>query len=147
MEDKNYILNFLNVNGISSDVSDDVIRQTLKSAKWPADEIETALFLIRDKSDGAGIVALTKHDTTLFRSNVDLSSEHLSMLLGVDVVVDPALIRDAKTNTLVKKARVTNTILLWVIILILAILVASFGAWLLMVFMKVGPYQETAIFL
>jgi hypothetical protein len=80
--DKAFISNFLKINGVSSDASIDEIKNVLKRAKWTDEEVKTAVLILRGTVDDTGIVAVTKHDTTLFSPELNLSSKQLSRLLG-----------------------------------------------------------------
>jgi len=145
MPDRQFINQFLKINGISAESSDDDVKNALKRAKWSEEEIATALLILRGDVDDSGIVAVTKHETALYRPDIDLSSRNLSRLLGVDVVVDPALVRDHKTGT-VKKRRgrqVAEDIALWTMIFLLSITLALVVAWILLFTMKIGPYRES----
>ncbi len=141
--DKAFINNFLKINGVSADATDTEIASVLKGAKWSDEEVKTAILILRGIVDDTGIVAVTKHDTTLFSPELNLSSKQLSRLLGVDVVVDPSVIKDRKTGQYVKKKRARDEVALWTIILLLATILALVVAWLLLFTMKIGPYRET----
>ena len=140
--DKAFINNFLKINGVSSNAPDEDITSVLKRAKWSSDEIKTAILVLRGTVDDTGIVAVTKHDTTLFSPELNLSSKQLSRLLGVDVIVDPSVIKDRRTGEYIKKKRARDEIALWTIILLLATILALVVAWILLFTMKIGPYRE-----
>ncbi|MFM2374009.1 MAG: hypothetical protein RLZZ234_4 [Candidatus Parcubacteria bacterium] len=141
MPDRGFINNFLKVNGISADSSDDDIRKVLDEAKWTEDEIKVALFILRADVDDSGIVALTKHDAALFRPDINIGSKHLSRLLGVDVVVDPSLIRTEQKQR-AQKTALREELAIWTIIILLSVILALVVAWLLLFTMKIGPYRE-----
>ena len=141
MQDQQFLKRFLRLNEISSDASDAEISEALTSAKWTDAEIKTAIMLIRGKPYDLGVVAVTKKNMTLFRPDMNMSSERLSSLLGVDVIIDPTKIRDVSTNELVLKAHVRQEFLMWCAILLLSLLLAAFALWTLMVTMQFGPYQ------
>jgi hypothetical protein len=141
--DRAFINNFLKVNGISADASDDDIRKVLENARWTEEEIDVALFILRGDVDDSGIVALTKHDAALFRPEIDIGSKSLSRLLGVDVIVDPALIKsDAKKRA--ERGALREEFAVWTIIILLSIILALVVAWLLLFTMKIGPYREVS---
>lgn len=143
MHDRQFINNFLKINGISAEASNDDVAEVLESAKWTKEEIDTALLILRGDVDDSGIVAVTKHDTALFRPDIDISSRQLSRLLGVDVIVDPSLVRDLHSGHVKKKnARLREDLALWTIIILLSIILALVVAWLLIFMMKIGPYRE-----
>ena len=140
--DKTFLSSFLKINGVSTDSSDGQITAVLRDASWTDEEIKTALQIIRGDLLDTGIVAVTKHDTTLFRNDLDFSSRQLSKLLAVDVIVDPRLIHDRETGKLVQKRRKQQEIMLWFIILLLSMLIAFLVGWILLFTMKIGPYHE-----
>lgn len=140
--DKAFIDNFLKINGVSAGASDEEIKEVLESARWSKEEIDTAILILREAVTGTGIVAVTKHDTTLFSPALDLSSKQLSRLLGVDVIVDPSVIKDPKTGELISSKRAREELTMWTIILLLSTILAFAVAWILLFTMKVGPYRE-----
>ena len=142
MQDRAFINNFLKINGVSADASDDQVGTVLKDARWTDDEISTALTILRGDVDDSGIVAVTKHDAALFRPDIDISSRQLSRLLGVDVIVDPSLIHNSHKKR-GKQAFIKDDLAIWTIIVLLSIILALVIAWLLMFTMKIGPYRDT----
>jgi hypothetical protein len=141
MHDKHFINSFLKVNGISADASDEEIKKALDKAHWSEEEVQVALFILRGNVDHSGIVALTKHDTALFRPDINIGSKNLSRLLGVDVVVDPSLIKDATRTKHHTQEGFQGNFAIWTIIILLSIILALVVAWLLLFTMKVGPYR------
>lgn len=144
MPDQQFLKRFLKLNEVSTDSSDEEIHTVLQGAKWTEEEIQTALALIRGNPVDLGIMAVTKKNATLFRPDMNLSSERLSSLLGVDVVIDPTKIRDVYGNGLVRKGIDRHEAMLWLIIIILSLALAFFALWTLMYTMHFGPYQEPA---
>lgn len=138
---RSFINNFLKINGVSADATDEQVSEILKNAKWTDDEIATSLVILRGDVDDSGIVALTKHDAALFRPDIDISSRQLSRLLGVDVIVDPSLIHNHHVKNS-KRSFVRDELAVWTIIILLSIILALVIAWLLMFTMKIGPYHE-----
>ncbi len=139
--DRAFINNFLKVNGISADSSDTDIRKVLEDARWTKEEIDVALFILRGDVDDSGIVAFTKHDTALFRPDINIGSKNLSRLLGVDVIVDPSLIKsDSKKRA--QRSQLREELAIWVIIILLSVILALVVAWLLLFTMKIGPYRQ-----
>lgn len=145
MQDQQFLKRFLKLNEVSSDSTDNEITRLLTEAKWTEGEIQTALLLIRGKPYDMGVVAVTKRNTTLFRPDMNLSSDRLSSLLGVDVVIDPTKIRNTFTNEIVDKPK-ESVLMLWCIIIFLSVSLAIFMMWVLMFTMKFGPYQPAHSF-
>ena len=146
MPDRAFINNFLKINGVSADASDEQVSSVLTDARWTDDEIKTALTILRGDVDDSGIVAVTKHDAALFRPDIDISSRQLSRLLGVDVIVDPSLIHHThKKRT--RQAFIKDDLAIWTIIVLLSIILALVIAWLLMFTMKIGPYRDAVVWL
>ncbi len=141
MQDRAFINNFLKINGVSADATDEQVSSVLSDARWTDEEIKTALTILRGDVDDSGIVAVTKHDAALFRPDIDISSRQLSRLLGVDVIVDPSLIhhghKKRRNETYIK-----DGLAVWTIIILLSIILALVIAWLLMFTMKIGPYRD-----
>lgn len=140
MQDQQFLKRFLKLNEVSSESSDEEITRVLKEAKWTEEEIHTSLLLIRGKPYDMGVVAVTKKNTTLFRPDMNLSSDRLSNLLGVDVVIDPTKIRNSSTNELMDKPK-EKVFLLWCAVVFLSLSLAVFVTWVLMFTMKFGPYR------
>ncbi len=141
--DRAFINNILKVNGISADASDGDVRSVLEDARWTEEEIKVALFILRGDVDDSGIVALTKHDAALFRPEINIGSKGLSQLLGVDVIVDPSLIK-SDTKKHAAHSQIREELAIWTIIILLSIILALVVAWLLLFTMKIGPYREVA---
>ena len=146
MPDRAFINNFLKINGVSADATDDQVEGVLKDARWTDDEIKTALTILRGDVDDSGIVAVTKHDAALFRPDIDISSRQLSRLLGVDVIVDPSLIHHTHKKRR-RESFIKDDLAIWTIIVLLSIILALVIAWLLMFSMKIGPYRDAAAWL
>lgn len=141
MQDRAFINNFLKINGVSADATDEQVSAVLTEARWTDEEIKTTLIILRGDVDDSGIVAVTKHDAALFRPDIDISSRQLSRLLGVDVIVDPSLIH--RTHKKRKnEAFIKDNLSIWTIIVLLSIILALVIAWLLMFSMKIGPYRD-----
>lgn len=143
MQDRAFINNFLKINGVSADATDDQVKGVLSDARWTDDEIKTALTILRGDVDDSGIVAVTKHDAALFRPDIDISSRQLSRLLGVDVIVDPSLIHHNHKKRR-RESFIKDDLAIWTIIVLLSIILALVIAWLLMFSMKIGPYRDAA---
>lgn len=140
--DRSFIDNFLKINGVSAGANDAEIRDVLTKAKWNDEEIQTAILILRESASTTGIVAVTKHSTTLFAPTADLSSRQLSRLLGVDVIVDPSVIKDPRTGELASSRRAREEFVMWTIILLLSSVLAIAVLWILLFTLKLGPYRD-----
>lgn len=82
--DKGLIENILRANGVSMDSGEDEIKSLLFSARWHEDDIDTALFVLRnDKDDNKQrIDAVYDED---FRLQDRMRPETISSLLGIEV--------------------------------------------------------------
>jgi hypothetical protein len=141
MHDPQFIKRFLKLNEISADATDEQIVAVLKRAKWTDDEISTALTLVRGNPVDVGVVAVSKKNMTLFRPDMNFSSERLSSLLGVDVVIDPTKVRDAHSRALIDKRRAHRELLLWALVITLSTILATVVLWTMFYFMELGPYH------
>lgn len=102
MIDKRSIEVFLRVNGIPPTAPDEEIRSVLLSAKWNANEVDTALVVLKEniKSQETHVDTLHK----VFNSDDRLSSSEISSLLGIDVALSSDDILDIND----KRAAVTK---------------------------------------
>jgi hypothetical protein len=82
--DKKLIENILRANGVSMSSGDDEIKSLLFSARWHEDDIDTALFVLRnDANDNKQrIDAVYDED---FRLQDRMRPETISALLGIEV--------------------------------------------------------------
>jgi hypothetical protein len=121
MHDREFINNFLKVNGISADSTDAEVRRVLDDARWTEEEITVALFILRG-----------------------INSRNLSRLLGGDVVVDPSLISSRAHSHNRSQRYAYEDLAVWSIIALLSVILALVVAWLLLFTMKIGPYQSSS---
>ena len=86
MTNKQQLNNFLRINGLSSDSSEEEVRAALVSARWATNEVKVALTVLRGEQGGESIQMITTRK--IFRSNSKTKPKVLSKLLGVTVDVD-----------------------------------------------------------
>lgn len=86
--DKGLIENILKANGVSMESGDDEIKSLLFSARWHEDDIDTALFVLRNDKDNnkQRIDAVYDDD---FRLQDRMRPETISAMLGIEVDYDP----------------------------------------------------------
>ena len=141
MLDKGFVERFLRLNNVSASSSDEEIKTALGQAKWSEAEINTALTLLRDQSLGSSVVAVSKGQSSIFRPDFDWSSEELSALLGVDVVVDPNALRKSSAK-LVRKRHMANVVAGVFVVLLAFVLALSIGAFVAYS-LGAGPFHES----
>lgn len=83
MIDKTIVEKFLTANGLDASAKDEEIKSVLFSAKWHADDVETALMVLREnlQTHKKRVDSLHK----VFHSDDRLKPETISALLGIDV--------------------------------------------------------------
>jgi len=88
MINKAIVEQYLKANGVSVDAPDDDIKSILFSAKWHAEDIHTALMVLREnpKTREQHVDTLQK----VFHSDNRLEPETISALLGIEVNIQSA---------------------------------------------------------
>lgn len=75
-------------------MSEGEVRSILTKAGWGQSEIEASLGILKGSEDQDSLIALQGGDPQAFRPDMEFSSQDLSRLLGIDVVIDPSILRD-----------------------------------------------------
>lgn len=83
MIDPGHVKKILEINGVSTESSDDSIRSVLLSARYNKDEIDTALLVLRQDNDTNEVRVEGLHK--VFRTNQALAPKEISQLLGIEV--------------------------------------------------------------
>lgn len=96
MLDKHFLDSFLKLNHTSAQMTQGEITSVLRAAGWQAADIESALSLLENNGQNINTPPPPSPNTSTFRPEMDFSSEQLSKLLGVDIVIDPALLREQR---------------------------------------------------
>jgi len=94
-----FVESFLRLNGLDIKAPTDVIHRVLVKAEWSETEITRAISLIKDTDPEVYTISTIGYVTDFTKTNKVGTSEDLSMLLGVDVVVDPAAVRAIGSTT------------------------------------------------
>lgn len=142
MLDKAFVESFLRVNNTSTDVSDDEIKSVLYNAKWSSGEIESALALLRGKVGENNVIAVSKGEGSLFRPDFDYSSDKLSVLLGVDVVIEPEALYHPSAPLNVKIWLHIRRFFSGLLIVVLSIAIAVTVGFLIAYVMQAGPFYS-----
>ena len=124
------IKKILEVNGVSSDASDQNIRSVLLSARYNKDEVDTALLVLREDAQTKQVQVEGLHK--VFRTNDTLSPKEISQLLGIEVDVSSF----AETSTTNGAASRMQFFAVW----FLSIAFAAIGMVLFMQMNQIGPF-------
>lgn len=141
MLDKEFIERFLKLNNVPITGADGEIRKALTDARWSQDEVEAALVLLRSPDSAPGIVGVSKGSAGIFRPDFNWSSEQLSALLGVDVIVNPSSLR-LSSQKIVKRHPFRNffrAVSMVIIAVIFAAVVGLLAAYTL----EAGPFHSS----
>jgi len=85
MINKEVIEKILSINGVAPTAADEEIKEVLLSAKWNNEDVDTALYVLREnKSSHEQHVDTIEH---VFRTDSPLHPDTISALLGVEVEV------------------------------------------------------------
>ncbi len=91
MHDRNSLLAFFRVNGISADVPKDTITESLRNIGWSESEINNA-HQVLGGADAHPTVS-TADVATAYDLGLSYSSTQVSSLLGIHVQIDPSVVR------------------------------------------------------
>lgn len=135
MIDKKHIEQFLHLNDLSAESSEEDIRTLLASARWHEDDITAALLVL----NGSDAQPEEKNSSIhqLLNSDQKLKPETLSALLGIDVKVDSII---TKHKTSLSQRYNSQIILIVLLSLLTSFSVLLFFMW----FMEVGIFHEYA---
>lgn len=142
MIDKAFIESFLRVNNTSVDDSDDAIKNVLHKAKWTGDEIKSALALLRGKAGVTNVVAVSKGKGSIFRPDFNYSSDKLSVLLGVDVVIDPSSLHYSIDSPYTKLKHSIEQFFIGLFIVLISLVVAVGIGFFIAYITQVGPFDS-----
>lgn len=139
--DKRFLEKFLRLNHVDKETaSDEEIRDVLEKAKWSEEEVRMSIELIRNKGAASETqFATSGHDTSLFRPDMDWSSERLSSLLGVNVVVRPGS-RMGEPSFKDNFAEAGRNTLLVATVTLFSVAIAVGAGIALMYHLQVGPF-------
>lgn len=142
MADTNFIHQLLHLNGVGPDASDDELRALFLKAGWSEQDIAKTISSFRHPER----VAVEKErPLSPGQSHTGDSSDRISSLLGIDIVVDPSMIRDRITHQLTKERRGFYALLrLWGMLLVVATVLAFAASWAAFYFLDIGPFKSTA---
>ncbi|MEN9920936.1 MAG: hypothetical protein RL538_829 [Candidatus Parcubacteria bacterium] len=116
MLDKKHIETILKINGIGETAPDEQVRSVLLSARFNADEVETALMILREntKTNKTRVDGLHK----VFRTDQSLDASEISSLLGVEVNFTDKV--TVQTGINAKRFTIIQVIILWAVSFIIA---------------------------
>jgi len=133
MISKKQIENILKINGVDTASPEEEIRSVLLSARYKADEVDTALMVLRENT----ITKKTRVEGLhkVFRTGEALNSKEISKLLGIDINIpsnsNKHTISDNKGN------------LQFLVIVLLSIIFAILGIILYMYLNNMGLFHQT----
>lgn len=130
--------NFLKVNGISIDDSDDVIKSVLISAQWHKDDVDAAILVLRENKISKKTHVSSLHK--VFRTDERLRPETISALLGIEMNVTPKDLKEHKQNHQMKLR--PFQILQMILISIILSVTFMFGA---MWYLKMGIFHVAGL--
>lgn len=134
MIEKRSIETFLRVNGIPPTAKDEEIRSVLISARWNANEVDTALMVLKENTNSQETHVDTLHK--VFNTDSRLNSAEISLLLGIDVQLSNEDVGDLEF----KRKRLDH---IHTIVTIILALVIAFGVTMyLMREEQVGYFSE-----
>jgi formate-dependent nitrite reductase membrane component NrfD len=133
MLQKKDIETVLKINGIGTGATDDEIRAVLLSARYTAEEVNTALVLLHEISKSNQTRADGLHK--VFRSDVCLSPAEISELLGIDVQIN--------NYTVMRNRKREMTLMQIFLVVLLAIGFALLGVTITMYMSKVGVFHSS----
>lgn len=141
MADTNFIHQLLHMNGVGPDASDKELEALFLQAGWSKEDIKKTIAGLRHPEKGEAKNVVAPHGPSLAANR----SDDISALLGIDIIVDPSMVRDSTTHQLTKERRALfASIRTWALLIVVAstlALVASWGAFYLM---DIGPFKSTA---
>jgi len=139
MLDRNFLQSFLRVNNASEAMSNEDIAKILFRAGWLQTETDEAITLLRSNTNGS--MYSEKRKAVGFRPDMDFSSAQLSVLLGVDVVIDPSKL-STHQQTPVQRARVALLHFVFVASVIVLAVGVALGAGIgSAYYFEIGPFD------
>lgn len=122
MPQKAHIENFLRINGIPHDASDEVIRTALISARWHEKDADVALLVLRDKpTEGHESAPLISARQLFGVDDMRLAPETLTSLLGIEIKLSGKKIKVENVENTVP-LRSWKGIYIWMMVFVLIVL-------------------------
>lgn len=133
MLQKKDIETILKINGVLPTSPEEEIRSVLVSARYNNEDIDTALMVLRENT----ITHQTRVDGLhkIFRSDSTLKPSEISALLGIEVDIDHIALR--------KSASRDMSLFQNIVVALVAIALAVFGATLAMYYYEIGVFHPT----
>jgi hypothetical protein len=135
MLDRHFLDSFLKLNHTSPTMSDEEVSAVLSKAGWSKSEIDSALILLQK-----GAVPSSSQGNVPFRPDMEFSPSQLSSLLGVDVKLDPSIMRGASASIDGREV-VVRTFFGFGIVLVSLSIAALIGLGS-MHFLEIGPFAR-----
>lgn len=123
---------YLQANQVAATAPDEEIKEILLRAKWHADDVDTALTVLREN-----VNTKERHTDTLhqiFRSDERLKPETISALLGIEVNVSEIEAHEKARRTVAASSIFTVV----VVATALAVTFVGVAMWML----KMGPFYS-----
>lgn len=139
MLDRHFVESFLRLNNLAAQLPDETIKKALRDADWSEEEAERAIKLLRNEDSQIQSVNTISRAAELLAPHKLRTSEDLSLLLGVDVIVDPRSVRAARARD--HGHQTGKSILIYTTAFLAAIAFAVLVGWLFMYYGGIGPYH------
>lgn len=140
MLDRHFVDSFLHLNDISPNASDADLRAAFAGAGWSETEIDRAFKILKNEDPTVRSITPDNVASELLRPGRQRSSQDLSLLLGVDVIVDPQSVRGVRRG--VHGHSHIGDIFMSLLAIVLAVAFATILGVLLMQYLNVGPYYS-----
>lgn len=140
MLDKHFVESFLHLNNIAMSAPDEQLHEAFTKAGWSKTEIDRAFKILHNEDPTVRSINATNVATELLRPGRERTSQDLSLLLGVDVVIDPQSVRGVHRG--IEASTPFKSFFLTIFAFALSITVAYIIGSMLMYYTKVGPYYS-----
>lgn len=134
---REHIENFLRLNGISSDASDDLIRSALTKARWKSEEIELAITVLKGGEGEMKAMQVTANN--FYQSDKKISSQTLSSLIGIDIELQRERIKEAHEE---EEGGKLNSLFMVTVAVTTALALAAGLGFILMYSTNTGPFYD-----
>lgn len=140
MFDKRFIERFLRLNNVDLTASEEEIRAVMHEARWADNDVAAAIALIKGDTKSEQALSERIKEKT-FRPDMDWSSNKLSSLLGIDVIVDPQAIQ-THPPTRAQVVDFGKKLLLGICAIATAAIIAATVGIIVMYLLEVGPFTR-----
>lgn len=136
MVHKEHIENFLRINGVSTSAPEEEIRGALVAARWHERDVDAAIMVLRGEAENPDLTVTSIH--SVLHPEKPVAPETISALLGVSHTIKQNERRPRFDVPVYRE----YTLPTWVIILLLASVVAVAVALFTMYILTIGPFYS-----